>query len=49
MALRSMVVTDAMIETGAGFVTMSEIINFIIAGGAAYISYVQGLKSLANR
>lgn len=49
MALRSMVVTDAMIETGAGFVTMSEIVNFMIAGGAAYVSYVQGLKSLANR
>lgn len=49
MAMRSMLVTDAMIETGAGFVTMSEIINFIIASGAAYIAYMQGLKSLANR
>ncbi len=49
MALRSMVVTDAMLETGTGFVTMPEIVNFIIVGGAAYVSYVQGAKALASR
>ena len=49
MALRSMVVTDAMLETGTGFVTMPEIINFIIVGGAAYVSYLQGTKALASR
>lgn len=49
MALRSMVVTDAMLETGSGFVTMPEIFNFIIVGGAAYVSYLQGLRRLANR
>lgn len=49
MALRSMIVTDAMLETGVGFVTMSEIVNFVIAGGAAYLSWLQGLKALANR
>jgi len=49
MALRSIVVTDEMLETGTGFVTMSEIINFIIVGGAAYVSYVQGAKALASR
>ena len=49
MALRSMVVTDAMLETGTGFVTMPEIINFIIVGGAAYVSYFQGIKRLTRR
>jgi hypothetical protein len=49
MALRSIVVTDEMLETGAGFVTMPEIVNFIIVGGAAYVSYVQGAKALASR
>jgi hypothetical protein len=49
MALRSMVITDAMLETGAGFVTMPEIFNFIIVGGAAYVSYMQGLRRLASR
>lgn len=49
MALRSMVVTDAMLESGTGFVTMPEIVNFMIAGGAAYVSYIQGFKRLTNR
>jgi len=49
MALRSMVVTDAMLETGTGFVTTAEILNFVIAGGAAYVAYVQGLRRLTNR
>ena len=49
MALRSMVITDEMLETGTGFVTMPEIINFLIAGGVAYISYVQGIRSLTSR
>lgn len=45
MALRTMVVTDAMIETGAGLVTPAEIVNFIISGGIAYISWTQGLQA----
>jgi len=49
MALRSMVVTDAMLETGTGFVTMPEILNFIIAGGAAYVAYMQGVRRLTSR
>lgn len=49
MALRSMIVTDAMLESGAGFVTMPEIANFLIAGAAAYVSWIQGLNALANR
>jgi hypothetical protein len=44
-----MVVTDTMLETGTGFVTMPEIVNFIIVGGAAYVSYAQGAKALASR
>ena len=49
MATRSMIVTDEMLDTGSGFVTMPEIINFLIAGGAAYVSYVQGFRSLTSR
>jgi len=49
MAMRSMVVTDQMIETGTGFITMPEIINFFIVGGAAYVSYTQGFRQLTNR
>ena len=43
------VITDEMIETGAGFITMSEIVNFLIAGGAAYFSYAQGFRELADK
>lgn len=49
MALRSMVVTDRMLETGTGFVTMPEIMNFLIAGFAAYFSYMKGVNDLATR
>ena len=44
-----MIVTDELLETGTGFLTMPEIINFLIAGGAAYVSYVQGFRSLTSR
>ena len=49
MAMRSMVVTDAMLETGGGVVTMSEIVNFLLSGTAAYISYIQGFRQLTSR
>ena len=49
MALRSMIINDEVLETGVGFVTMSEIINFLIAGSAAYASYMRGLRSIASR
>jgi hypothetical protein len=49
MALRSMIVTDAMLETGTGFVTMPEIVNFILVGGAAYVSYMQGVRALKQK
>ena len=46
MALRVMVVTDEMIETGVGFVTTEEVFNYLIVGGIAYFSWAQGIKSL---
>ena len=46
MALRVMVVTDEMLETGAGFVTTEEVFNYLIVGGIAYLSYIQGIKAL---
>jgi len=49
MALRSTIVTDTMLESGTGIVTMPEIINFMIAGGAAYLAFMQGLSALASR
>ena len=49
MALRSMIVTDQMLETGIGFVTMPELVNFLIAGSAAYFSYAKGVNELTTR
>lgn len=49
MALRSMMITHDVFATGAGPVTMAEIVNFLIAGGAAYVSYTQGLRWLASQ
>ena len=49
MALRSMMVTHDVFAAEAGPVTMAEIVNFLIAGGAAYVSYVQGIRRLTSR
>lgn len=48
MALRSMMISVEMLETGGGFVTMPEVINFVIAGGAAYAAWTQGVTALAR-
>lgn len=49
MALRSMMITHDVFAAGAGPVTLAEVVNFLIAGGAAYVSYTQGLRRLASR
>lgn len=46
VAIRVMVVTDEMIETGRGYVSMEEMVNFLIVGGIAYYLYVQGIRLL---
>lgn len=46
MALRSMIVTDRMLETGAGFITTAEIFNFLISGSIAYFSWHRGMTQL---
>ncbi len=48
MALRSMIVTDQMLETGAGFVSVEEVVNFAIVGTAAYVSWLRSLSALAS-
>ena len=48
MALRSMIVTDAMIETGAGIITPQEIVNFLLAGSIAYLSWMRGMRALTG-
>lgn len=44
--MRAILVTDAMLETGAGFITMPEIFNFIMSGGIAYVAWMRGITEL---
>lgn len=39
MARRGMLVSDEMIETGTGFLTVPELINFAIAGGIGWLAF----------
>ena len=46
MGMRTMLVSDAMLESGTGFVTMPEIFNFMITGGIAYLAIMRGMNEL---
>lgn len=46
MALRVMISTPDMIDTGIGWVTIEEVLNYVIVGGIAYLSWHRGLKLL---
>ena len=48
MAVRVMVVTDEMIDSGGGFVTTQEIINFMLSGGIAWFYWQRGMRALAG-
>jgi hypothetical protein len=37
------------LSTGAGIVTTEEIINFLIAGGAAFIAYTRGTLAIQKQ
>ena len=49
MGIRVMVPTDAIFDENVSFVTYQEIINFMISGSIAYLSWIRGLKALQGR
>ena len=49
MAMRVMIQTDAIFAENASFITYQEIINFMISGSMAYVSWIKGLKALQGR
>jgi len=49
MALRSMIVTDQVLETGVGFITTAEIINFVISGSIAWFFWQRGMTALFGK
>ena len=46
MGGRALVPSDAIFDENAYFVTYQEVINFILAGSMAYLSWIKGLKAL---
>jgi hypothetical protein len=46
MGVRVMTVSEQMLQTGSGLVRTSEIINFMIVGGAAWIAYMRGIQAI---
>ena len=48
MGVRVMSVTDEVLETGRGIVSAEEIANFLIAGSAAWYSWLRGSQQLGR-
>ena len=46
MGMRTLLVTDRVLDTGSGLITMPEIYNFLIAGSIAYVAWVKGINRL---
>lgn len=46
MGLRTLIPSAAVLEQGTGFVTTEEIINYLIVGSIAYLSWSRGIESL---
>lgn len=41
--MRVLMLTDRMLETGEGVITVPEIYNFLISGGIAYLAWIKGI------
>lgn len=48
MGVRVMTYSDTVLQTGAGFISGEEVINFVLAGGVAWIAYVRGSRAIQN-
>ena len=46
VALRSMFVSDSMFEAGGGFVSVAELLNFLISGSIAWFAWQRGMTQL---
>lgn len=45
-AAKVLVPTDAMVESGEGVVTMTEVANFLIVGLYGYFAYMSGIRQI---
>lgn len=48
-AARVVIVTDDMIEHGRGFVSIRELVNFVISATVVYISYIRNMQAIQRR
>lgn len=46
MGVRVMTVSEQVLQTGSGLPRISEILNFMIVGGAAWIAYMRGIRAI---
>lgn len=46
MGVRVMTMSEQMLRAGTGLVTMSEIMNFMIVSGVAYVAYMRGVHAV---
>ncbi len=49
MGVRVMTMSEQMLATGTGLVTMSEIMNFVIVGMAAWFAWMRGIAAARKR
>lgn len=49
MGIRTMLITDEMLDGHASFISMQEVANFVISGGFAYIAWFKGMDELRKR
>jgi hypothetical protein len=49
MGMRTLIVTDQMLDGSVDLVTLPEIINFLLAGGIAYIAWAKGIRRLQGK
>jgi len=48
MGTRVFTISDTMLSSGTGFITTEEIINFVIAGGVAWIAWFRGTMAIQD-
>ncbi len=48
MGVRVMTYSETILQTGEGFISSEEIINFVLAGGIAWIAYMRGSLAIQN-
>jgi hypothetical protein len=49
MGLRTLTISDAVLEGSASFVRPAEIFNFLLSGAVAYLSWTRGMQELFRR